>query len=149
MAEAIAQINYASLCVGAGGFSELVVRDYIHCDSRTTPTIYNGLPLVPEFRVFYDFETREPMYTVNYWEYDYVQPNLYAATDKIIFEHERERIENAFYGRSDEVELLVARHMRNVDGLSGQWSIDIMLASDKYWLIDMAQAKNSAYFRGN
>lgn len=46
--------------------------------------------------MFYDFDTRKPIFTANYWDYDYVYPHLHDATDKIVFEHERERIEGAF-----------------------------------------------------
>ena len=90
LARAISNINYAALCVGAGGTDEIVIRDFIEYDRDNTPCIYEGLPLRPEFRVFYDFDTQEPLYTANYWAYEHVYPNLYEATDKIIFEHERE-----------------------------------------------------------
>lgn len=66
-----------------------MVRKFIESSAGMTPCIYNGLPLRPEFRVFYDFDARKPIFTANYWDYDYVYPHLYHATDKIIFEHER------------------------------------------------------------
>ena len=67
LADGIAEINYSAMCVCAGGIHEIVVREFIEYDRQNTPCIYEGLPLRSEFRVFYDFNTREPLYTVNYW----------------------------------------------------------------------------------
>lgn len=144
---AVADINYNGLFFGAGGTDELVVREYIESDHRITPCIYNGLPLRSEFRVFYDFDSAAPIFTVNYWYYDYVYPHLYNATDKIVFEHEKSRLESTFEARKDEVQTLVADAMKKVQGLTGQWSVDILLdESGTFWLIDMAVAQNSAYW---
>ena len=105
------------------------------------------MPLRPEFRVFYDFDTQEPLYTANYWAYEHVYPNLYEATDKIIFEHEREHLETVFDAQKDKVQCMVAEAMKNgVDGLSGQWSVDVLLdETGKFWLIDMGLAQMSTY----
>ena len=41
----------------------------------------------------------------------------------------------------------VAKAMSCVEGLSGPWSVDVMLDEDQgYWLIDMAVAEMSAYW---
>ena len=140
-------INYGAMCVGAEGMDEIVVRKFIESPSGQTPCIYNGLPLRPEFRVFYDFDTREPIFTANYWDYDYVYPHLYDATDKIIFEHERERIGSAFTQYKDDVQTMIANAMRDVQGLAGQWSVDVLMDErGAFWLIDMAIAQRSAYW---
>lgn len=145
--EAIQNINYEALCCGAGGIDEIVIRHFITYDRQNTPCIYNGLPLRPEFRVFYDFDDRTPIFTANYWDYDYVYPHLYEATDKIIFEHERECIESVFNAHKEQVEKMVAHAMAKVKGLHGQWSVDILLDErGKFWLIDMAVAQRSAYW---
>ena len=147
LADAILRINYEALCCGAEGTTEIVVREYIESDLRRTPCIYNGLPLRNEFRVFYDFDNNCPIFTANYWDWDYVYPHLHYATDKIIFAHEREHIERVFEEKKEEVQELVAKAMKNVEGLDGQWSIDILLDEwGKYWLIDMAVAQQSAYW---
>lgn len=143
---AITSINYNALMFGAEGISEFIVREQIMHDKKTTPCIYNGLPLRSEFRVFYDFTKRKVIFVENYWNYGYVFPNLHDATDKIVFEHERERIEREFDTRKQEVSELVASAMQNVEGLEGPWSVDIMLEGDKYYLIDMALAEMSAYW---
>lgn len=140
-------INYEAMCCGAEGADEIVVRKFIESPHGTTPCIYNGLPLRPEFRVFYDFDTRKPIFTANYWDYDYVYPHLHDATDKIVFEHERERIEGAFKSEKDRVQAMVETAMKRVTGLAGQWSVDILMdEGDNLWLIDMAIAQRSAYW---
>lgn len=134
---AIILINYEAICCGAEGADEIVVRKFIESPVGMTPCIYNGLPLRPEFRVFYDFDTREPIFTANYWDYDYVYPHLYHATDKIIFEHERERLEGVYAHFKDAVQDKVADAMRDVQGLTGQWSVDVLMDErEKFWLID-------------
>lgn len=140
-------INYAAACVGANGYTELIVRDYIDYDYDNIPTIYNGMPLRSEFRVFYDFDKKEVFYSVNYWDFDYCYKHL-DITDKIVFKHERKRLEDVFNQRKEEVEELVKKHMANVD-LQGKWSVDILYneLEDNYWLIDMAEAYRSAYWR--
>lgn len=37
--------------------------------------------------------------------------------------------------------------MRDVQGLTGQWSVDVLMDErEKFWLIDMAIAQRSAYW---
>lgn len=74
-------------------------------------------------------------------------PHLYHATDKIIFEHERERLEGVYAHFKDAVQDKVADAMQNVQGLTGQWSVDVLMDErEKFWLIDMAIAQRSAYW---
>ena len=150
LTDAIININYAAACCGAdmgGGWSELVVRERIRHDERVTPCIYHGLPLRSEFRVFYDFDLKKVLFTANYWDYDYVYGRLYDATDKIIFDHERERLESTFKEKKSMAEALVAEHMAKVEGLSGPWSVDLMMTeAGEMYLIDMAVAEQSAYW---
>lgn len=146
LTDAITSINYDALCLGAGGTSEIIVRERIMHNKKKTPCIYNGLPLRSEFRVFYDFTKKKVIFTENYWRYDYVFPRLYDITDQIIFEHEKARLEQEFEKRKKEVEALVANAMKDNIFFEGPWSIDIMLENDTYYLIDMAIAESSAYF---
>ena len=165
----ITTIQYQSLCMETGGEDEIVIRERIPYNSEVIPCIYSGLPLRPEFRVFYDFDLREVLFTVNYWGYDYCRPHIFNATDKIIFDKMKTHLEKAFELCKEMVESAVAEAMKNVNGLSGPWSIDVMLdnyppsvqadviqditatysrPSDRYdmWLIDMATAERSAYW---
>lgn len=148
LARAISRVNYGALCCGADGIDEIVVRKFIEYNSRETPCIYNGLPLRSEFRVFYDFDSQSPIFTVDYWDFDYVYPHLYDATDRIVFEHEKGRLEKNYLQHWHDIQDVVSSAMKNnVNGLTGHWSIDILLdESNTLWLIDMAIAQTSAYW---
>lgn len=77
----------------------------------------------------------------------HLYPHLHDATDKIVFEHERERIEGAFKSEKDRVQAMVETAMKRVTDLAGQWSVDILMdEGDNLWLIDMAIAQRSAYW---
>lgn len=55
--------------------------------------------------------------------------------------------EGAYKKHKDSVQAMVADAMQNVHGLTGQWSVDILMdEEDKFWLIDMAIAQRSAYW---
>lgn len=134
-----------------GGNCEIVVRERIPFNSRQTPTIYNGLPLRPEFRVFYDFDDRNAIFCANYWDFDYVAPHIFNRTDKIVFEGMRKELQESFEAYSDIIMAMVEKKMATVEGLHGPWSVDFMLAEDyrgqkKLYLIDMAVAEQSAYW---
>lgn len=148
--------EYENKMWGPYGDTEFVFRDRILHMSKMVPCIYGGLPFRTEFRVFYDFDTREVIFTANYWDYDYLYPHLYDRTDRIVFDAMRDEMQEKFEKYRGEVEALVAEHMKNVQGLSGPWSIDIMLNEgfsteyfekpNEFWLIDMAVAERSAYW---
>lgn len=146
----ICDINYTALCFGANGLDELVLREIINYDKSKTPCIYNGMPLRSEFRVFFDFDEKNSLYAVNYWDYEYCKSAIERnATDRIIFNHERARLEQDFEAYKREVVSLVNEHMVNVD-LEGKWSVDILRdEAGQYWLIDTALAENSAYWKGD
>lgn len=147
LTEAIININYGALCTGAGGEGEIVIRERIPHDARVTPCIYHGLPFRTEFRVFYDFDDQQVIFVANYWDYDYVYPHLHDVTDRIIFEHQREKMESKFEALKDKAAQTVAEAMKNVSGLDGAWSVDLLLdEKDEFWLIDMAVAEQSAYW---
>lgn len=148
--------EYANKMWGPYGDTEFVFRDRILHMRKMVPCIYGGLPFRIEFRVFYDFDTHEVIFTANYWDYDYLYPHLYDRTDRIVFDAMRDEMQEKFEKYRGEVEALVAEHMKNVLGLSGPWSIDIMLNEgfstehfekpNEFWLIDMAVAERSAYW---
>lgn len=144
----IIDINYASLMFGAAGISEIILREYIPANPAKTVCIYNGMPLRPEFRCFYDFDQRKLLYSKNYWDWDYCHEAIGRdATDKFVYEHAYPYIEAEYGKRLPEVEKMVSDHMKNVD-LTGIWSVDILYneADDTYYLIDMAIAEQSAYW---
>lgn len=146
------EIQMLSQYYDTGGTTELIVRDYLPFNHEITPTIYNGLPLRPEFRVFVDFDTNEVLYIVNYWDYDYCIKGMYNATDNIVFNYMKDELLEKFDEHKSMViqlvkEKLLKHNQEQTDKLTGQWSVDIMLWADKtYYLIDMAVANRSAYY---
>lgn len=147
----IIDINYASLMFDTSGSAEIVIRERIHYDRRKTPCIYNGLPLRPEYRLFYDFNKHKSLYIVNYWDWDYCSPNLTGnqsnISDKLIYENHYPIIKQVFERHKDEIAFLLADKLINVTELNGIWSIDILQdEANQYWLIDMAVANQSAYW---
>lgn len=139
-------IMYNSAVLGAGGNTELIVRERITSDESITPTIYKGLPFRAEFRVFYDFTEGKIVKLCNYWDYDYVFPHLWSVTDKIVFREYYANIKDAYNEHKEKVYDLVEKHMKGVD-LEGVWSVDILYDDIDFWLIDMAIAEKSAYWR--
>ena len=150
-------INYNSTMFDTGGYTELVVREYIPFDPRKIPTIYNGMPLREEVRVFYNMETQEIESIVEYWEYDYCEPNIRNKTDNIVFNwfhnkvgDRKENHQDILYGLYEKIRSYI--DTLKFDGeLKGVWSIDFMYVNDLddykgIWLIDMARAHRSAYY---
>ncbi len=142
--DSLGNINYTGLLVGADGFNEVVIREYIK-PVINFGKIYNGMVLRPEFRVFYDFDKHKVLYTVNYWDYQYCKEYL-NVEDKAVFANAEAQLNKYFEQHVDEVEKLVSEHMPHA-WLEGKWSIDIMMNDENdFYLIDMALAENSAYW---
>ncbi len=127
IAKHIMNINYMSLMCGAGGNTEIVLRNMIPWDSYRIATIYNGLPFRPEFRIFYDFDNHELCYSVNYWDWEYCYSKIARkATDRIVFEACYPHIKATFDGKCEEAEQLIVEHMKGITGFEGVWSIDLL-----------------------
>ena len=142
--ESFIKINMASACVGAEGYTEFIVRDRIPAPADA-PRIYGGMPLQTEFRVFYDFDAKRPLYCVNYWDHDYCIGGLHGK-DVDVFEAATPEILNVYQRFVSEILLLCRKKLCNVKGLKGVWSVDILLDHNYIpWLIDMAVANKSAY----
>ena len=157
-------IHYQALCMahydakpsfyGVSTTDEWVVREYIE-DKENNPTIYKGLPLHTEYRVFVDFDTREVIGISPYWE-----PNLmknrfgnssdsdspHQVHDYIIFESYEKTLMKRYNDNKEKVLSYVIDILNNNDSMEGQWSIDIMQNGDEFYLIDMSLAENSALY---
>lgn len=147
------QINYMSSMFETGGYTEVVVRDYIPCDLDHNLTIYNGMPLRTEVRVFYNIDTKEIEYAVDYWDYDYCAKNINKLNDRIIFDVFHNKTEIKTTDHNAEYERILKRIKDNIntlefEGLTGIWSIDFMYDNNtgKTYLIDMARGFRSAYW---
>lgn len=148
LTSSIINIQYTSLCYETGGNTEIVLRERVGLNDEVgCYRIYNGMPLRPEFRVFYDFDLHRALYVINYWDWDYCYEAIAGdKTDGLVYEAAYPAIKAFYEEHKQEAMFLVDTHMKNVSGLSGIWSVDLMWADGKYWLIDMAIGKRSAYY---
>ena len=153
-------INYNSAMFDTGGYTELVVREYIPFNNNKVPTIYNGMPLREEIRVFYNIDTKKIEYIVDYWDYEYCEPNIRNKTDNIVFNWFHNKYGNRADKHKNILKIVEAQIRKDIDTLkfdnciSGIWSIDFMYVNDiedytGIWLIDMARAHRSAYYDPN
>jgi len=154
LAKQLWKINYQSSMFETGGYTELVVREYIPYDKENTLTIYNGMPLRTEIRVFYNMDTKKIEYVVDYWNYDYCSKSLYSLNDKVIFDifHNKTNIEATEHQKEyEKVAKLIEENINTLkfdEELKGIWSIDFMYNkdTDEIYLIDMARGFRSAYW---
>lgn len=64
--------NRRPIIYGKSTTNEWVVRDFIE-DKEDNLTIYHGLPLHTEYRVFVDFDTKEVLGVHSYWDKDLLE----------------------------------------------------------------------------
>lgn len=148
------KLNYASHTYETGGYTELVVREYLALRPYEYLTIYNGMPLTIEVRVFYNMDTKRIEYIVDYWDYNYCANNVNNPTDRIIFEvfHNRINVPN-IHNHTLEFTQIKEKIERDIstlkfEGLTGVWSVDFLYKreTDEIYLIDMARGYRSAYW---
>ena len=145
------KINYTSTMLDTGGYTELVVREYIPFDKTKLLTIYNGMPLRTEVRVFYNMDSKHIEYMVDYWDYNYCSPNIHNLTDSVVFKHFHEQLD--YSKKLNYVMEYIQNNIRTLkfNKLTGIWSLDFMYVDDLLdykgiWLIDMARGPRSAYW---
>lgn len=133
---------------GANTTNEWVVREYIK-DKEGNPTIYNGLPLHTEYRVFVDFDTKEILGVSPYWRSDVMRGKFKEVSspqerhDYVVYMM-HEDVLNKRYNESVQTVLNELKKVIPHVELSGQWSVDVMRNGDDYYIIDMALAERSA-----
>lgn len=136
---------------GVSTTNEWVVRRFIP-DRENRPTIYNGLPLRTEYRVFVDCDTDTVLGIHPYWDPEVMKSKFDSANDpdslhdSVAYRAAEPELMRTYEANKDRVAALAAELLPNLD-LAGQWSIDIMQDGDDLWLIDMALAENSAFYR--
>lgn len=147
--EHLLRVYYDGLNVGANCAKELVVREFIK-NSKELPQIYNGMPLNTEFRLFYDFTNRKVLGIFNYWDKETMIRAFsncdWYAKDLETFKGYIDVLEEEFNSHKDQAIELVDKAMKNVEGLDGVWSVDLMYIDGVYWLIDMAIGEESYYY---
>ncbi len=138
---------------GVSTTNEWVVREFIE-DKEDNMTIYHGLPLHTEYRVFVDFDTDEVLGIHPYWDPEVMKKRFGHAEDSndpdmihdyITYSAAEEKLMARYNANKDTVVAKLAEILPQVD-LHGQWSIDIMQNGDDFWFIDMATAERSAFY---
>jgi len=140
--EQLLNIYYSSMLVGADNSSEVVVREMI-IDKENRLCIYTGMPLHTEFRIFYDFDTKEVVGVANYWHPDVMEKGL-RNEDLLTYNLEKVNIVSDFNHYKLKIAEEVRFFMEGVIGLNGKWSVDVMKNDTDFWLIDMARMERSA-----
>lgn len=160
LAKQLWNINYASCMYSTGGYTELVVRELIPYNNHNKLTIYNGMPLRTEIRVFYNMETKKIEYIKDYWDYFYCADNLSNKNDRIIFDvfhnqlHSNTIKADVHFVEYNDVADIIFDWIDTLefdDKLKGIWSIDFMYVKEtnEIYLIDMARGFRSAYWDFN
>lgn len=138
---------------GAATTNEWVVRDFIP-DVENNPTIYKGLPLRVEYRIFADFDTKQILACCNYWDPDLLKQRFSQGSDKdsphnkhdyVIIQMHEAHMQHQFDQTKDKISDEVQKLLFDSE-LKGQWAVDIMKNGDDYYLIDMSPAENSALY---
>lgn len=138
--------------VGTSTTNEWVVREFID-DKENNPAIYHGMPLHTEFRVFVDCDSNEVLSVENYWKPEVMIPRFAEGRgngiddkhDAITYAMNKEKLCKRYEDNKQAVCDHIAEILPGLN-LSGQWSIDVMMNGDDFWLIDMAVAEESAYY---
>lgn len=158
-AQALAYAHYdlsgrgAPVVYGMSTTTEWAVRDFV--PSTIKETIYHGMPLRTEFRVFVDFDAREIIGCCPYWREDVMIPRFERAADSgqpdkihdsLTYRAALPRLRKEYAERLPEVQARIQDMVSRDCGLHGQWSVDIMLEDGRLYLIDMALAENSALY---
>lgn len=130
--------------------NENFMDDYEYIkDKENNPTIYNGLPLHTEYRVFVDFDTKEILGASPYWRSDVMKNEFKKVSspqerhDYVVYKM-HEDILNQRYHESVQTVLAELKKVIPRIELTGQWSVDVMRNGNDYYIIDMALAENSA-----
>lgn len=142
---------HVPIIYGVSTTNEWVVREFIP-DKENNPTIYQGLPLHTEYRIFIDFDDDVIIGTSPYWE-----PNLmlqrfgheedsnspHMKHDYVIFKSYEDILTKRYNDNIEKIKEELNKVIPDID-LTGQWSLDIMQNGNDFWIIDMAPADNSA-----
>lgn len=137
--------------VGACTTNEWVVRDFIQ-DKDNAPSIYKGMPLHTEYRVFVDMDNNSVMGISPYWEPSVMEhrfsmcddaDNPHQTHDYIVFRMYKDNL-MARYEQNKNLVISKIGEMLPFINLHGQWSIDVMQNGTEFYIIDMALAANSA-----
>ena len=142
---------------GMSTTTEWCVREFIPSCNDGIPSIYKGLPLRTEYRIFVDFtpeDDSDPKIIgfAPYWEPEMMKrrfgsgndaDNPHQMHDYIIYKAHEGYLMAQYHENIETVCKQVEEMLPDVE-LTGQWSLDIMQNGRDFWLIDMARAQDSA-----
>lgn len=138
---------------GVSTTNEWVVREFIR-DKENNPTIYKGLPLHTEYRLFVDFDEGRVIGMSPYWEPGMMEKRFgheedadspHQIHDYVIYKSHKDILMARYEQNKDRVKAELEKLLPDIS-LNGQWSVDIMQNGDEFWIIDMALAENSALY---
>ena len=141
---------------GVSTTNEWVVRDFIK-DVDDRPTIYNGLPLRTEYRIFVDFDIKKVVGIHAYWDAKTIKNRFDnqedSHTPKMMHDSITYRMcEDDLQADYEENKNMIVGRLNHIlqtndIPIEGQWSIDIMQNGDDFWFIDMAHGDESAFYK--
>ena len=139
---------------GAATTNEFAVREFI-ADKEDNPCIYNGMPLHTEYRVFIEFFGNgefEILGISPYWRKDVMLQRFSQGPDKdtakmrhdfLIYTAHEKTLYKRYNENAEKVLINIAEMAPDIK-LAGQWSLDVMQNGDNFYIIDMAEAAQSA-----
>lgn len=148
----IAASAYAENPEGYIGVDELAVQSLIEADLELVPTIWGGIPIRPEYRVFYDFDRQRGAFTADLWDRENVEHRNKTYTDRSIYydavleqdydETGHSKYEHEYWPHIREAESLVWQAFHKCEKFTGVWAIDVLYrVEDKtFWLTGMKPA---------
>ena len=140
-------VFYGGMLCSCPETTEFAVREFIHNDNDNRGSIYNGMPLNTEFRLFYDFDTHEHIITCNYWDTNtMLNAGGISDSERRVLEDTLPQIEADFAKLTPVLEADALPKLAQVQGLTGMWSVDFMHDGNDFWLIDMALAEQSYFY---
>lgn len=155
LAKKLWELNMDSHTFDTGGYTEIVIREFIPYSYKTSMTIYNGMPLRTEVRAFYNMDKDQIEYMVDYWDYNYCGDKISNLNDKIIFDvfHNKTNIPSENHQVMltkvmDKIKEDINTLKFNKEFFKGVWSVDFMYdnVTNRIYLIDMARGFRSAYW---
>lgn len=110
------------------------------------------MPLHTEYRVFVDFDTKQILGIHPYWDSVVMKKrfaedhSLHDRHDYVSYSMHEQELYRRYEINKQTVLDNISSWLAEVE-LTGQWSIDIMQNGDDFWLIDMAVASESAFYK--
>jgi hypothetical protein len=140
-------IVYDSMLVGAGTNNEMVVREFL-TDDKKVDTIYDGMALRPEIRIFYDFDNDKLLDWFNYFEPKYMRrkKSNFSEKDFEVLSSNFRKLGKENKKMFKRMEKKIMTELGSDENFKGIWSVDFMEVDGKAYLIDMAIGEQSYYY---